>query len=180
MSETRDFTIGREVVCSDGVCGELRRVVVDPVARALTHLVVEPRHPRRAGHLVPIEFVDSTASEIRLRCTMAEFEALEDAEETHFLPGASRHWGYEQGQMLSWPYYALRMGGGMGMGALGIGGGMGTGGLGMGGMVPVPEQSSLTAYPWARSRCAAASTCTQRMGRSDGSRGWSSIPAIIT
>jgi sporulation protein YlmC with PRC-barrel domain len=127
MSETRDFTIGREVVCSDGVCGELRRVVVDPVARALTHLVVEPRHPRRAGHLVPIEFVDSTASEIRLRCTMAEFEALEDAEETHFLPGASGGWGYEQGEMLSWPHYGLTMGGGIDMGGIGTGINMGSG-----------------------------------------------------
>jgi sporulation protein YlmC with PRC-barrel domain len=134
ISETREFTIGSEVTCNDGVCGELKRVVIDPVARALTHLVVEPKHRRQTGHLVPIDLVDSTTKEIRLRCSMAEFEALEDAEETHFLPGASRHWGYEQGQMLSWPYYALRMGGGMGMCALGIGGGMGTGGLGMGGM----------------------------------------------
>jgi sporulation protein YlmC with PRC-barrel domain len=117
MSETRDFTIGSEVACSDGVCGELKRVVVDPVARALTHLVVEPRHRRRAGHLVPIDLVDSTATEIRLRCTRSEFEALEDAEETQFLPGASGGWGYEQGEMLSWPYYQLGvgMGGGLAM-----------------------------------------------------------------
>jgi sporulation protein YlmC with PRC-barrel domain len=135
MSETRDFTIGSEVACSDGVCGELKRVVVDPVARALTHLVVEPRHRRRTGHLVPIELVDSAANEIRLRCTMSEFEALEDAEETHFLPGASGRWGYEQAQMLSWPYYGL----GMGMGGLGIGGGMGIGGMGMAGMGAGPQ-----------------------------------------
>jgi len=120
MSKTRDFTIGSEVACSDGVCGELRRVLVDPVAGALTHLVVEPRHRRRGGHLVPIELVDSTANEIRLRCTMSEFEALEDAEETHFLPGASGGWGYEQGEMLSWPYYQL----GVGVGAMGMGGGL--------------------------------------------------------
>jgi sporulation protein YlmC with PRC-barrel domain len=135
MSETRDFTIGSNVTCSDGVCGELKRVVVDPVARALTHLVVEPRHRRGTGHLVPVELVDSTANEIRLRCTMSEFEALEDAEETHFLPGASGRWGYEQGEMLSWPYYGL----GMGMGGLGIGGDMGMGGMGMAGMGAGPR-----------------------------------------
>ena len=38
------YTIGVEVTCSDGVCGDLRRVVIDPVARVLTHLVVEPKH----------------------------------------------------------------------------------------------------------------------------------------
>jgi sporulation protein YlmC with PRC-barrel domain len=120
MSETTEFTIGSEVACSDGVCGELNRVVVDPVARALTHLVVEPRNRAGAGRLVPIELVDSAGTEIRLRCTMPEFEALEDAEETRFLPGASGDWGYAQGQMLSLPYYGLGMGG------------MGTGGMGMG------------------------------------------------
>jgi sporulation protein YlmC with PRC-barrel domain len=130
MSETKDFTIGSEVACSDGVCGDLKRVVVDPVARTVTHLVVKPRHRRGTGHLVPVDLVDSTANEIRLRCTMSEFEALEDAEETHFLPGASGRWGYEQGQMLSWPYYGLGLGGGMGMG--GMGGGMGMGGMGVG------------------------------------------------
>jgi len=120
VSETAEFTIGSEVSCSDGVCGELRRVVVDPVARALTHLVVEPKHRQGTGRLVPIELVDSTGKEIRLRCSTAEFKALEDAEETQFVPGAGEQWGYGKGETLAWPYYGLGMGG------------MGTGGLGSG------------------------------------------------
>jgi len=44
MSDNTEFTIASEVSCSDGVRGELGRVVVDPVAKALTHLVVEPKH----------------------------------------------------------------------------------------------------------------------------------------
>jgi hypothetical protein len=44
MSESTEFAIGRDVSCSDGLSGELSRVVVDPVARELTHLVVEPKH----------------------------------------------------------------------------------------------------------------------------------------
>jgi sporulation protein YlmC with PRC-barrel domain len=116
MSENSDFTIGSKVACSDGVCGQLKRVVVDPVARALTHLVVEPKHHRGTGHLVPIDLVGSTANEIRLRCTKSEFEALEDAEEAHFLPGASGRWGYEDDQMLLWPYYGLGLALGSGVG----------------------------------------------------------------
>jgi sporulation protein YlmC with PRC-barrel domain len=134
MSETTEFTIGSEVVCSDGACGELRRVVVNPVARALTHLVVEPRFQEGTGRLVPVDLVDSAAGEIRIRCSMSEFHALEEAEETHFLQGAAGQWGYGQGQMLSLPYFALGMGmGGMGMGGMGMGmGGMGMRGMGMG------------------------------------------------
>jgi hypothetical protein len=141
MTEATEFTIGSEVVCSEGACGDLRRVVVNPVARALTHLVVEPRLQEGAGRLVPIDLVDTAAREIRLRCTMSEFHALEEAEETHFLQGAPGQWGYGQGQMMSLPLFALGagmrgmggMGGmGMGMGMGGLGMGMGMGGLGMG------------------------------------------------
>jgi len=115
VSETTQFTIGSDVTGSDGTCGELRRVVVDPVARALTHLVVEEKHRQGTGHLVPIDLVGSSGAEIHLLCTVAQFEALEDAEDTQFLPGASGQWGYGQDQMLSQPYYGLGMGG-MGMG----------------------------------------------------------------
>ena len=79
MSKTAEFSIGSEVTCSDGVCGDLRRVVVDPVARSLTHLVVEPRHRPGTGHLVPIGLVASTTEGIRLRCNKSEFEALDAA-----------------------------------------------------------------------------------------------------
>lgn len=124
MSETTEFTIGSEVVCGDGACGELKRVVVNPVTRALTHLVVEPRFQQGTGRLVPIDLVESTAEEIRLRCRKDEFAVLEEAEETTLLPGASGQWAYAQGSMLSLPYYQLGVGGmTMGMGGMA---GMGT------------------------------------------------------
>ncbi len=49
MSGPAEFTTGSEVCSSDGPCGELRRVVIDPVAGALTHLVVGPKRGR-VGH----------------------------------------------------------------------------------------------------------------------------------
>ncbi len=118
MSDIAQYTIGAEVSCSDGGCGNLSRVVIDPVARTLTHLVVEPKHQQASGRLVPIDLVDATAEEIRLRCSRAEFDALEHAEETHFLPEAGEDMGYAAGQALAWPYYGL----GGGMGAMGMGG----------------------------------------------------------
>lgn len=135
MSDSTEFTIGSEVSCSDGDCGELRRVVVDPVARALTHLVVEPKHADGAGRLVPVELVQSAGAEIRLRCARSEFEALESAEETQFLPGAGGQSGYGPGQIVSWPYYGLGMGG------------MGVGGMGLGNMSAGPQQISYERVP---------------------------------
>jgi sporulation protein YlmC with PRC-barrel domain len=116
MAEAEEFTIGAEVSCSDGDCGKVQRVVVDPVARAVTHLVVEPKHRQGLGRLVPLDLVDATAGGIGLRCTLAEFEQLDSAEETQFIPGSSGYAAYGPGQVVSWPYY--------GLGAPGMAGGM--------------------------------------------------------
>ncbi|HEV3265302.1 MAG TPA: PRC-barrel domain-containing protein [Acidimicrobiales bacterium] len=108
MAEATQFTIGAEARCSDGVCGEVSRVVVDPVARAVTHLVVEPEHRQGLGRLVPLNLVvDASSGEIRLNCTMEEFEKLDHAEETQFLPGSGGHADYTAGQALSQPYFGL-------------------------------------------------------------------------
>jgi sporulation protein YlmC with PRC-barrel domain len=122
MSETTQYTIGAAVTCSDGICGKLNRVVVDPAARLLTHLVVEPRDRLQLGRLVPISLVDESAEGIRLRCSLSEFDALEDAEETRFLAEASEQLGYGAEEIFAWPYYGLGAGmGGMGgMGTMGV------------------------------------------------------------
>jgi hypothetical protein len=120
IGETTRFTMGSGVRCTDGVCGTLRRVVVDPVARTLTHLVVEPGHRERDGHRVPIDLVSSAGVEIELSCPLAEFENLEAAQELRFPPGARGRRGYEREEMLSWPYHGLGVGGGgMGIGGMG-------------------------------------------------------------
>jgi sporulation protein YlmC with PRC-barrel domain len=114
MPSTTQFRIGVDVNATDGICGEVIRVVVDPIARTVTHLVVEPKHRQGLGRLVPLELVDASSGEIRLHCTVAEFEQLDEAEETEFLLGTSGYAGYGPGQVLSWPYYGL--GGDMGLG----------------------------------------------------------------
>lgn len=129
MTETTQFTIGAEASCSDGVCGEVTRVVIDPVAETLTHLVVEPKHQQGAGRLVPLDLLDTASSEVRLRCTLADFDELDAADETRFLPGNRGYGGYGSGQALLLPYYGVGAGTGMGMGASGLGLGM-TAGMG--------------------------------------------------
>ena len=108
MAET-PFVIGADARCADGVCGKVIRVVVDPVARAVTHLVVQPKHWPGLGRLVPLGLVDAaTPTEVRLRCTRAEFDQLGFAEDAHFAPGTSpdQYAGYSAEQMLMLPYYS--------------------------------------------------------------------------
>jgi sporulation protein YlmC with PRC-barrel domain len=121
MSETSVFSIGAEVSCSDGACGALTRVVVDPVQQVLTYLVVEPKHRPRVGRLVPTDLVESSGSEIRLHCDLAHFEELDAAEETEFIAGGSNSWGYHESELYTLPYFGLG-GMGLGMGAAGVAG----------------------------------------------------------
>jgi sporulation protein YlmC with PRC-barrel domain len=85
----------------------VRRVVVDPVAKEVTHLAVEPKGRQGLSRLVPLDLVDASGGEIRLRCTLAEFEQLDPAEETQFLPNTRGYAAYGPEQVLAWPYASL-------------------------------------------------------------------------
>jgi len=107
MAETAPFTIGAQANCTDGVSGHLTRVIVDPVARALTHLVIRPPLGQGPDRLVPIELAAAAPGEVRLRCTKAEFGQLDPAEEAEFLPGNYGYVPYGPAEASAWPYYGL-------------------------------------------------------------------------
>ncbi len=107
MAEATQFTIGAKVDCRDGECGEVIRLVVNPVLREVTHIVVEPKHREGIGRLVPLTLVASSADTVALSCTLAEFEALDYAEETHLLPGTGLQPGFTSSEVLVLPYYGL-------------------------------------------------------------------------
>jgi len=107
VSDSAEYAIGSPVETSDGACGNLSRIVLDPVARTLTHLVVQPRSWSGTGRLVPIELVETAGASIRLGCGQQDFDALEEAEESHFVSEAERPAGYTDQGALAWPYYPL-------------------------------------------------------------------------
>jgi sporulation protein YlmC with PRC-barrel domain len=104
MAQTTLFTIGADARCTDGACGKVSSVVVDPVARAVTHLVIERQGVPR---LAPLDLIDATTGQIRPGCTLAEFDQLDPAEKTQFLPGSRHDTGYPPDQVLTMPYYGL-------------------------------------------------------------------------
>lgn len=117
------FAIGAEVSCGGEVCGKLTRVIIDPIQRTVTHIVVEPRREER-GRLVPLNLVEASTSEkIELSCTPHEFTELEPSVDTDYFPsrnqygsywgGYAQGYGYGYGNALLWPYYGY---GGMGYG----------------------------------------------------------------
>lgn len=114
------LVLGAVVRCADGDCGHLRRLVLDPVANLLTHLVVVPHHDHdhHRGRLVPVGLIDPEADDLTLRCTQADFLALDAAQESEFLAPEAGAASYSA-PALRWPYYALGAGG---LGAIAISG----------------------------------------------------------
>ncbi|HTR94059.1 MAG TPA: PRC-barrel domain-containing protein [Trebonia sp.] len=111
MSKTQFFRLGAEVRCADKECGKLSSLVIRPDDDVVTHLVVEAGHQEIPARLVPFDLVDTepagrAGSQVRLRCSTAEFEWLDPAEaayaypedeDTQVRPGTSE---------ASWPEYA--------------------------------------------------------------------------
>jgi sporulation protein YlmC with PRC-barrel domain len=85
MAEETEFAMGATANCVDGPGGKVSRVIIDPATETVTHLVIEPKHRFGVGRLVPLDLVETTAGDIRLRCTVEEFGALEPAQETELV-----------------------------------------------------------------------------------------------
>ncbi len=86
MAQAMTFWIGADASCTDGACGQVSRIIVNPVTREVTHLAVDPKHRHGLGRLVPVDLADATTGQIRLRCTLAEFQTLQPAQETESGP----------------------------------------------------------------------------------------------
>jgi sporulation protein YlmC with PRC-barrel domain len=105
--------LGQKVGCSDEPFGELSDVVLDPIAKQVTHLVVKPPHDDDVARLVPIGLVEKEsngAREIRLRCTAAEARKLDHVHEFAYLrlgqlPAEDPDWDVGVQDVLALPYY---------------------------------------------------------------------------
>jgi len=82
VAQMMPFRIGADASCTDGACGQVSRIIVNPVTREVTHLAVDPKPRHGRGRPVPVDLVDATTGQIRLRCTLAEFQTLPPAQET--------------------------------------------------------------------------------------------------
>jgi sporulation protein YlmC with PRC-barrel domain len=94
MAEETEFAMGATASCVDGPGGKVSRVIIDPATETVTHLVIEPTHRLGVGRLVPLHLVDTTAGEIRLRCTVEEFGGLEPAQETELVDDVTGGLGF--------------------------------------------------------------------------------------
>jgi sporulation protein YlmC with PRC-barrel domain len=106
--------IGDRVRCTDGGYGELADIVIDPLEKRLTHLVVQPEQGEGESRLVPIQLVkgrDEDQREIELECTLDEAQGFESVREAAYLrlgenPVVDPDWDVGVQDVLAMPYYA--------------------------------------------------------------------------
>jgi sporulation protein YlmC with PRC-barrel domain len=80
--------LGSLVHCGDGTFGELADLVIEPIKKRVTHLVVEPHRKHRLARLAPVELVTPThdsSAEIWLACTLEEAIRLPLVQEFGYL-----------------------------------------------------------------------------------------------
>jgi len=100
-----DIPIDAEVQCTDGVGGRSTYVVLNPVTRQVTHLVVKENTFPRLERLVPVGMVAETGpDQIHLTCSQQELHGLESFIETEFLSGEFPYTTYGLGEYRLWPY----------------------------------------------------------------------------
>lgn len=100
-----DIAIDADVQCTDGVGGRSTYVVLNPVTRQVTHLVVKENAFPRLERLVPVGMVAETSpDQIHLICSQQELHGLESFIETEFLPGEFPYTTYGLGEYRLWPY----------------------------------------------------------------------------
>jgi sporulation protein YlmC with PRC-barrel domain len=105
--------LGTPVRCSDAAYGELVDVVIDPIHKRVTHVVVRPeRQEAAANRLVPVGLIDEPSSghELVLRCSIEHVNELDTVQEFAFLrlgefPTSDPDWDVGVSDVLASPYY---------------------------------------------------------------------------
>jgi uncharacterized protein YrrD len=108
---------GTIVEASDGVFGELADVIIDPVRRQVTHLVVQPPRRHDQARLIPLDAVTSSEDHVVLSWPTDRIQNGRRVEETDLIalggwPRPDPGWGIGNMRVLTWPYYGA---GGMGL-----------------------------------------------------------------
>jgi sporulation protein YlmC with PRC-barrel domain len=104
--------LDRPVLCEDEEVGNLADLVVDPIAKRVTHLVVKAKHEAASSHLVPIGLVEPSeqVGGVVLTCSRAELDALPAVEEFQYLrlgdvETHDPNWDVGVSDVLALPYY---------------------------------------------------------------------------
>ncbi len=72
-----DIRLDAEIKCSDGAGGHATALVLNPVTKVATHLVIDPKGHGHEQYLLPLDWItEASAKQITVRCSRAELAEL--------------------------------------------------------------------------------------------------------
>jgi hypothetical protein len=93
-----DLSTEADVICSDGDAGISTNVIVNPINRQITHVVVQSDLPPFYEYLVPVGQVEKTSPHlIKLKCTLETFSHMKLFKVEEYIPAGTPG-------TLFWPY----------------------------------------------------------------------------
>lgn len=106
-----DIPIHAKVICQDDLIGNTILVIINPITRVVTHLVVRKKEfPVGEDYLIPVEWVKtSSAEEIHLTCTKEQFDQAKPFVTTEFINEDRPLMDYMPGSYLTWPYVSTQI-----------------------------------------------------------------------
>jgi sporulation protein YlmC with PRC-barrel domain len=102
-----DIPVNAKVYCTDGPCGRSVYVIINPMTRQVTHLVVKPEKSPRTERLVPVsEVMETTPRLVRLRCTRDELATFILFIDTEYIQADVPYYdlGYEADEYMIFPF----------------------------------------------------------------------------
>lgn len=80
------ISVHADIMCTDGDAGTSKALIVDPMQRRVTHVVVREHGLTNSERLVPTNLLDeASVDSISLQCSQSELHKLEDFVEAHFV-----------------------------------------------------------------------------------------------
>jgi len=106
-----DIPVNAEVQCSDSHAGCSTYVIVNPINRRLTHLVVKDNQPPFGEYLVPVDRVEETAPDlIKLSCTQGDLRKMKPFIYQEYIKVKLPDYKQLEDTYLAWPFILLAPG----------------------------------------------------------------------
>jgi sporulation protein YlmC with PRC-barrel domain len=81
-----DIPLNTQVECTDGTFGRSEYVLINPVIKKITHLVVKENAAPNKEYIVPEEYItQTTADTIQIRCNKADIKKMKPFMKTEFV-----------------------------------------------------------------------------------------------
>ena len=99
------ISLNAKVDCTDGHAGQTTCVIINPVTRQLTHIIVAEKGSTHMKRLVPLELIkNGNSGHIQLSCTTPQLATLRPFLEMEYPRNGALYFSFEADKFHSWPY----------------------------------------------------------------------------